>query len=190
MSTSTKIMCDRCGEEGAAIALLISDGDPGVTISDLHVCRACAAPLADFFLRVPRDVFAGLSRYEDEILVRSAQRAMPPPKDAPPNTILRSTIEIDVRPQTAFKTRHIDIERPQDWVLNHVVIGNRSQFNQSGDVPAESLASSTGMPIDFEPCSVGMKFQICATYVGSNPEGAHFVAKLIGTSVGFPPKKS
>jgi hypothetical protein len=197
MSTTTKVTCDHCGNDGATISLLIGEGDPrtGVyprsVVADLHICASCTVAMADFFPHTERERFAALSTYDETVELRSVKRAMPVPRDEV-KAYPRHAVKIETRPQFEFTATRFEIERASDWLVNEFKIGKRYQFAQAGDVPGEVFAADVPASASvnhFDVCAVGMAIEILATYIGANPEGAHFVGKLIGKAKGFPPKK-
>jgi hypothetical protein len=70
-----------------------------------------------------------------------------------------------------------------DWIINDIRIGNRSQFAQSGDIPADMFRSSSiDSFVSFETAQIAMDVVLVVTYVGANPEGEVFYASMIGTA--------
>jgi hypothetical protein len=98
-----------------------------------------------------------------------------------PNT----SAQITSRPQAAaFRPERIIIGgAPQNWIVNDVKVGNRSQFAQSGDVPGEMFAATTidGF-VSMETVQTAMDFVMVVTFVGDNQEGAPFVCGVLGTA--------
>lgn len=68
-----------------------------------------------------------------------------------------------------------------DWVINDIMIGNRSQFAQAGDIPGDMFSSNaTDGFVSFETAQVAMDVKIVVTYIGPNPGGEIFYASMIG----------
>jgi hypothetical protein len=70
-----------------------------------------------------------------------------------------------------------------DWVINDIRIGSRSQFSQSGDIPADMFRSGAiDSFVTFETAQVAMDVALIVTYIGPNPRGEVFYASMIGTA--------
>jgi hypothetical protein len=98
-----------------------------------------------------------------------------------PNT----SAQITSRPQSvAFRPERIIIGgRPNEWIVNDVKVGNRSQFAQSGDIPGEMFASTTiDGYVSMETVQTAMDFVMVVTFVGDTQEGAPFVCGVLGTA--------
>ena len=71
-----------------------------------------------------------------------------------------------------------------DWIINDIKIGNRSQFAQAGDIPADMFRSSAiDSFVSFETAQVAMDIKLVVTYVGPNRRGERFFASMVGTAV-------
>jgi hypothetical protein len=70
-----------------------------------------------------------------------------------------------------------------DWIINDILIGHRSQFAQSGDIPADMFRSNAiDSFVSFETAQTAMDVSVVATYIGSNPKGEVFYASMVGTA--------
>jgi hypothetical protein len=70
-----------------------------------------------------------------------------------------------------------------DWVVNDIKIGNRSQFAQAGDIPADMFRSTAiDSFISFETAQTAMDIKILVTYIGAHPKGQPFYASMVGTA--------
>jgi hypothetical protein len=70
-----------------------------------------------------------------------------------------------------------------DWVINDIMIGNRSQFAQAGDIPADMFRSSAiDNFVTFETAQTAMDVKFVVTYIGPNHKGERFYASMIGTA--------
>ena len=83
----------------------------------------------------------------------------------------------------AFRPERIILGgRPDRWVINNILVGQRSQLAQAGDVPGQAFAATfRGSMTSFDTVQTGMDFRIIATYVGTEAEGEPFLACAIGT---------
>jgi hypothetical protein len=107
------------------------------------------------------------------------------PMSSGSNVFPNASVAITARPQAvAFRPERIIIgNRPSDWIVNDVKVGNRSQFAQSGDVPGEMFAATTiDGYVSMETVQTAMDFVIVVTYVGDSQEGAPFVCGVLGTA--------
>lgn len=73
------------------------------------------------------------------------------------------------------------IHDSQDWIVHDVLLGDRSLFAQSGDVPGVLFAKSSHASIQMGRLDAGDRFCVYATYVGANPGGAELAYDLFGT---------
>lgn len=95
------------------------------------------------------------------------------------------SVQITARPMRGpFRPERLFISGvAADWIINDIVIGNQSQFAQTGDIPGEMFAVSA---IDtfavFDTVQTTMDIRLVATYIGSNQAGEMFRGAFIGTS--------
>lgn len=127
-----------------------------------------------------------LQAYWSHRLVRSSangRERVPLPLSSGKNIAPNSSAQITARPHRGdFRPERLIISCPQDWIVNDIVIDGVSQFSQSGDVPGEMFAAeSQGCWVRFEEVPRRGEFQIVVTYIGSNSEGAPFVAAALGS---------
>lgn len=96
-----------------------------------------------------------------------------------PNT----SAQITTRPNRGdFRPERLIIAQPQNWIVNDIRIDGVSQFGESGDVPGEMFAAEAMYSwVRFEEVPRRGEFQIVVTYVGTDPEGAPFVAGVLGS---------
>lgn len=67
------------------------------------------------------------------------------------------------------------------FVINDIIIGNRTQMAQPAAIPADLFAASTPDAfVSFGPVQTAMDITIVATCVSDNPEGVVFHAALLG----------
>ena len=70
-----------------------------------------------------------------------------------------------------------------DWIVNNILIGNRSQFVQSGDVPGDLFATNAvGTFVRFDMAQTAMDIVVVVTYIGLNESGCPFFSAMIGTA--------
>lgn len=96
-----------------------------------------------------------------------------------PNT----SAQITTRPQAcAFRPERLIIGgNPENWIVNDIRVGNRTQFAQAGDVPGEVFAyNATDAQITFETVQTAMDFVVIVTYIGDKVHGEPFAACAIG----------
>ncbi len=101
------------------------------------------------------------------------------------NILPNTSAQITSRPQNiAFRPERIVLGgTPNDWVINDVKVGNRSQMAQTGDCPGVMFsATSTLRAFTLETIQTAVDFVLLVTYVGANPTGAPFVCGVIGTA--------
>ncbi len=101
------------------------------------------------------------------------------------NIFPNTSAQITSRPQSvAFRPERIIIgNRPNEWIVNDVKVGNRSQFAQSGDVPGEMFAATTiDGYVSMETVQSAMDFVMVVTFIGDSQEGAPFVCGVLGTA--------
>lgn len=98
------------------------------------------------------------------------------------NIMPGSTAEICSYPQDPFRPQRILIAgSPDDWVVNDIKVGERSQFSQKGDVPGAAFApTAQGAFVSFETVQTAMRFKLVVTYIGDKAEGAPLLACAIG----------
>lgn len=70
-----------------------------------------------------------------------------------------------------------------DWLINDIIIGNRSQFAQAGNLPGD-LFSNTAIDsfVTFDTCQTAMDVRLLVTYVGPVKEGCAFTGAMLGTA--------
>ena len=140
-----------------------------------------AAPAGEF-LRPRRGHGAGQFGAGDEVLFKSARPVKPTPCDSDEYRAIR----VISRPEAvAFRPEqlHITSPHPEHFNIVDVLIGNRTQFAQSGEIPGDMFAiSAIDTFLSFETVQTAMDIEIRVRYVGPNPEGEVFEAKMIGTA--------
>jgi hypothetical protein len=68
-----------------------------------------------------------------------------------------------------------------DWLINDIKVANRSQFSQSGDIPADMFATNAiDSFVTFEAVDTNAKIDVIVTYIGDCEEGADFFGAMIG----------
>lgn len=94
-----------------------------------------------------------------------------------------TSMQVTAHPQDPFRPERIIIGGdPNEWIVNDVRVGNRSQFSQKGDIPGVGFAATAqNSSVSFETVQVAMDFTISATYVGTKKEGEPFLACAIGS---------
>lgn len=158
----------------SAVQLAVRNGN--VVVADLHICQSCIPHLASFLPGVDRSRFAQLATYDDEIGMRSKERVLP-----------GHTVKMTANLVAEFEVNRVILpERSEEWAINDIVVGFRSQFAQGGDVPGDMFKENVdGMHLSFDACSPKRPLTIIATYIGKNPEGAIFMAIAHGRARGF-----
>ncbi len=94
--------------------------------------------------------------------------------------------QITAKPDRHFRPERLVIHNGQDWTVNEVKVGNRSQLLQSGDVPGSAFDASVTCALRMESVSPKTDLVLVVTYVGENPDGAPLWASMIGEAA---PKK-
>ncbi len=79
-----------------------------------------------------------------------------------------------------FRPERLVIQGGKDWIVNEIKTGNRSQFLQSGDVPGAAFDATVNTALRMESVSPMTDFVVVVTYVGKNPDGAPFLAAVVG----------
>jgi len=95
---------------------------------------------------------------------------------------------VTARPQSqAYRPEKVIVGgTPSNWLIDDIKVGNRSQFSQSGSIPAESFASNAlGNEVTFETVQTAMDFVMAVTYVGTNSAGEQFRCTVFGTAVDY-----
>ena len=117
---------------------------------------------------------------QGEVKFKSARPVKPTPADADEYRAIR----VISRPEAfAFRPNQLVIESPNPEHFNivDILIGNRSQFAQPGQIPGDLFASSAiDSFISFETCQTAMDIEIRVRYVGPKSEGETFEAKMVG----------
>jgi hypothetical protein len=121
------------------------------------------------------DGAAAVEVEEVEAVARSMIRILP-------NTSIRLGLTSEDFPagkKPAFYPERISIEDATDWIVNDVLLGGRSLFTQSGDLPAELLSSRDVLQIG--RLDRDDELALVMTYVGSDYDGAELVCRVRGT---------
>lgn len=70
-----------------------------------------------------------------------------------------------------------------DWIVNNILIGNRSQLAQSGDVPGDVFATNAiDSYVTFESAQTAMDIAVVVTYIGCNESGVPFYSAMFGVA--------
>lgn len=70
-----------------------------------------------------------------------------------------------------------------DWLVNDIVINDRSQFVQEGDIPGDMFAvSAIDTFVAFETAPPLADIVVTVTYIGINEKGCPFYATMMGTA--------
>lgn len=185
-----KISCDRC--DGVALVKqdrLGQENFVGLAVSALgqsiamHLCELCYVAFAGF-LKSNRDMLGKLTSHVSTVKCRAEARV---PRD--------KTIQFTDRIGNAgaFAISRIVLDRPTDWRIEYVQIGNRNQLtNEHGEhltpLPGSRFTEDDdGGDLEYETCQPRMDFVLVATYVGGNPEGGQLSFILHGRRHGFAP---
>jgi hypothetical protein len=100
------------------------------------------------------------------------------------NILPNTSAQITSRPQNvAFRPERILIGgKPEDWVVNDIKVGNRSQLAQNGSLPGDMFSeTSTLRAYALDTVQTAMDFIMIVTYVGDAANGAPFLCGAIGT---------
>lgn len=98
---------------------------------------------------------------------------------------ITSSASVTARPQSqAYRPEKLIVGgTPSNWLIDDIKVGNRSQFAQSGSIPAEAFASSAlGNEVTFETVQTAMDFVMSVTFVGTASAGEQFRAVVFGTA--------
>ena len=180
MSRQFHFKCDRCGEAELStdpnqmIAVSIGSG----AHSSNTICARCMPALAEFLPGADRSI-EGLGRYAS--YERTVQFSSSPMRVQP-----EGIIDVIENPGS-FRPGCLLIQDAANWEVLGLQIGNRSQMAHGTWIEGKSI-SEDGVKLFTEPCEDHMDLVLRVKYVGKNPEGAVFVAKIEGKSPGFPPK--
>jgi hypothetical protein len=193
MSRDLQFRCDRCNRQE-----IVTDQDPpwvglklesrGFIVPDIHVCPGCLSALADFLPGVPRETIAAFAQHDRAIDISVAAGHA-----APARIVGVGTVSEEMT--TTFHPRRIEIENASQWIIEEFAIESTSQLG--GPLRRGGLAPRTDIPgEDFvkmlpEMTGIGTAFPgaviiFRVRYVGGNPEGGVWRAKLHGRAVGFP----
>lgn len=158
---------------------------------DIHVCPTCIRALADFLPGVPREVIAAFAQHDRTIEISVAP--------ASSGARIVGTVTIEEVMVTTFRPQRIEIENASQWVIEEYSIvsgddisgnGSRSPiapFNRA-DVREYPGAEFVAMMNASGPqviAGVGTALLFRVRYVGGNPEGGVWKAKLFGRAAGF-----
>ena len=95
---------------------------------------------------------------------------------------------ITARPQrVAFRPERVFIssngDGAENWLVNDILIGNRSQFSQAGQIPGDIFATTAiDSFVTFETAQTAMDVVMVITYVGPTSDGQPFYGAIIGTA--------
>ena len=95
---------------------------------------------------------------------------------------------ITARPQrVAFRPERVFIssngDGAENWLVNDILIGNRSQFSQAGQIPGDIFATTAiDSFVSFETAQTAMDVVMVITYVGPTSDGQPFYGAIIGTA--------
>lgn len=92
--------------------------------------------------------------------------------------------KIVLRPRGhAFRLQRIILwDRPGDWDLHDVQVGNRSQFQVPGRIRGELLSADYDVGLRADTCQAAMDLVLVVEYVGGLEEGAVFDALAVGSA--------
>lgn len=87
------------------------------------------------------------------------------------------------RPQgRAFRLQRIILwDRPGDWDLHDILVGNQSQFQVPGRIRGELLSADRDIGLRVDNCQTATDLTLVVEYVGGLEEGAVFDALAIGS---------
>ncbi len=86
--------------------------------------------------------------------------------------------------KVAFRPEQIVIDGAEDWIVNEIKVGNRSQSAREGNLPGAAFsATSTLRAFSMDTVHVAMDFLLVVTYVGASPTGAPFRCGVVGTAM-------
>lgn len=93
------------------------------------------------------------------------------------------TVHMTARPQRGvFQIDRLIV--PPDvaphFVINDIIIGNRTQMAQADPIPANFFGSMQDAFVSFGPAQIAMDISIQATCISDNPEGVIFRAAFLG----------
>lgn len=163
------------------VALRLDSG--GFAVPDIHVCPGCLPALADFLPGVPRDAIGAFAQHDLTIDISAGAGHASVPRIA-------GTATITEEMKTTFQPRRIEIENASHWMIEEFSIADRLQvtkgWNKTGqEIPGEDfvrLMQATA----YSAASPGEIISFRVRYVGGNPEGGVWRAKLHGRAAGFP----
>ena len=189
MSKNTQLKCDRCNRQA-----IVTHKDPpwvglklesyGFSVPDIHVCPDCLPVLADFLPGVPRTTIAAFAQHDRAIDISVADGS---------RIVGDGTISEEMT--TTFRPRRIEIENASQWMIEEFAIESTSQLGgplaRGGtaprtDIPGEDFVKMMPEMTGIGTASPGAAIIFRVRYVGGNPEGGMWRAKLHGRAVGFP----
>ena len=95
-------------------------------------------------------------------------------------TKISGSANIVARPDEPFLTRKIVIcGEPSRWIVEDILVGNRSQLANKGEIPGEAFALP-GDDLRLDTVQTAMDFKLCVRYVGPVAGGEPFSAYAIG----------
>jgi len=156
----------------------------GFIVPDIHVCPGCLPALADFLPGVPRETIAAFALHERAINISVADGS---------RIVGGGTISEEMT--TTFHPRRIEIENASQWMIEEFAIESTSQLGgplaRGGtaprtDIPGEDFVKMMPEMTGIGTAIPGAVIIFRVRYVGGNPEGGVWRAKLHGRAVGFP----
>lgn len=119
---------------------------------------------------------------QEEVILRSPRAVKPAPVDEDEYRATR----VIARPQyVAFRPEQIRITsaHPERFVIADILIGNRPQLLSAGELPGDALSSAAfDNMLHFDTCQTAMDIEFRVRYIGNDPEGEVFEAKVTGTA--------
>jgi len=192
MSRDLQFRCDRCNRQA-----IVTHKDPpwvglkleshGFIVPDIHVCPDCLPALADFLPGVPRTTIAAFAQHD-----RAIDISVAPGHSSVPWIVGAATISEEMK--TTFQPRRIEIENASQWMIEEFAIESTSQLGgplaRGGtaprtDIPGEDFVKMMPEMTGIGTASVGAVIIFRVRYVGGNPEGGVWRAKLHGRAAGF-----
>lgn len=167
------LTCNRCkldvvlspGDRSEFVTLRV-DGADDITSRGIDLCQSCVRHVAEVIGDAGRDAFAPHVYHDCAIPLLA-----PEPSQA---------LQITHRFASKTLIESIVIEDRDDWTIEDIAIGHRSQR------PCDPMSRQL-LPPNFplETAYAGMDLVLTATYKGKNPNGGVFGAVAYGRAVGW-----
>lgn len=174
------LTCNRCkldvvlspGDRSEFVTLHVGAlrvNSAGDTSRGIDLCQSCVRHVAEAIGDAGRDAFAPHVYHDCAIPIFAS-------------SVVKSgeTLQLAYRFTSKTLIESIVIEDRDDWTIEEITIGHRSQRSYD---PVNRQHSPPNFPLEI--ADAGMDFILTATYKGKNPNGGIFSAVTYGRAVGW-----